>query len=91
MGQDLKKDQSRQHSITILYSQLLLMLDPVAIGATRKRLNAQAKSHARDAGELAMQLSVAMQTAIVRFGLTKGAAQDSLFSKLHSERFQILT
>lgn len=57
--------------------KLVLILYPVAIGAIHKRSSVPAKSHARDAGELAMQLIVVMQTAIVRSGLTKGAAQYS--------------
>jgi hypothetical protein len=78
-------------SYTTTSTKPLLILYSVAIGVIRKRSNAPAKSHARDAEELAMQLSVAMQTAIVRFGLTKGAAQDSLSSKLHIEKIQFLT
>lgn len=78
-----------QHSLIQLNN--LLNFHTVAIGATHRRLNAQAKSRARDAGELAMQLNVAMLTVIVRFGLTKGAAQYLLSSRLNTEEFRILT
>ncbi|KAJ5995176.1 fungal-specific transcription factor domain-containing protein [Penicillium waksmanii] len=48
----------------------------LAIGVIRKRSNAPAKSHARDAEELAMQLSVAMQTAI-NYSYLEQLIQDS--------------